>query len=212
MARPLINHIKPSYDEEPIWLPAVRWGRVIERYSVSHFGTVWDNHRSRFVVDGVRLRGKNKGNKDFTVHLCVPHELFSGVNNGFSYKKTRNYDMISVAVHRLVMETHRPLTVWYKHYLRPEMVKDIDRTKEVLSPERLRVWLEQFVVDHIDSNINNNHVDNLRWCTSADNQAHRKAHSLGLKVDGYGRPINGYNAAPTQIEEYATLEGSFEDG
>ena len=39
---------------------------------------------------------------------------------------------------------------------------------------------ESAIIDHIDSDTRNNHVDNLRWTTPKGNSPHRKKYKLDI--------------------------------
>jgi hypothetical protein len=166
-----------------------------------------DNKSGRFVPQGARLRGQGERYKDYTVALYVPHGIFDTFNNGYKYKQAASgMDKITIAAHRLVLETFQPLEIHYRAHLRPEMADDLEKIIQVLSPERLQVWMnETFVVDHRNSNVFDNHVNNLRWVTSSDNQPHRKAHALNLEIDSHGRPVQRDTTVHSHVESTLPL-------
>lgn len=58
-------------------------------------------------------------------------------------------------------------------------------------------------INHKDGNKLNNHVDNLEWCTAAENNTH--ARESGLHVQAVGHKIN-YKSADTKAKSLANLK------
>lgn len=58
-------------------------------------------------------------------------------------------------------------------------------------------------INHKDGNKLNNHVDNLEWCTAAENNTH--ARETGLHVQAVGHKIN-YKSADTKSKSLANLK------
>ena len=80
--------------------------------------------------------------------------------------KDPNLYTINVKYHRAVMEAWKPIDEYP-----PIPKEDWDKC-----PETAKEFMRKTaIIDHIDSDTRNNHVDNLRWCTPHDNQWHRKA-------------------------------------
>ena len=84
--------------------------------------------------------------------------------------KDPNLYTINVKYHRAVMEAWKPIDEYP-----PIPKEDWDKC-----PETAKEFMRKTaIIDHIDSDTRNNHVDNLRWCTPHDNQWHRKAQEEG---------------------------------
>lgn len=70
------------------------------------------------------------------------------------------------------------------------------------------------IVDHIDGNIHNNNVNNLRWCTSAQNSANRKKSdsksTSKYKGVSYNKHSKRFNASITHNENKINL-GEYND-
>jgi hypothetical protein len=85
------------------------------------------------------------------------------------------------------MESFMPLRLHYREFDFPDFVIEMfDIMSKTLTEAQMDYACSHFVVDHIDCNPSNNHIKNLRWCSSAENQAHTKARKMGLLVNGDG--------------------------
>ena len=83
--------------------------------------------------------------KDGRVFSTKTHKLVGSLHNdGYKIVTVDSKNNIRKKVHRMVMETFGP-----------------DIPKDMPNP----------VIDHIDDNITNNHIDNLRWLSAEDNVA-----------------------------------------
>ena len=143
---------------EEIWKPIVRNRKVIPNYWVSNLGRV------KSVKKILKCRNEvyeERGNRQ-SVTISIPNELYEG----FTYaKKYKNTSSVSMQVHRLVIETFKPIDEY------PPIPKDEWDT----TPESARkIIRECCLVDHIDDNPFNNHIDNLRWVTPKENNTYFK--------------------------------------
>jgi len=81
--------------------------------------------------------------------------------------------MRNIVVHKMIMDTWAPLYdnppegITWKEW---EIVRDLPTVYNHIS--------KTVVIDHIDDNPMNNHLDNLRRVTSWDNQSSRKAKGI----------------------------------
>ena len=72
---------------------------------------------------------------------------------------------MTIAVHRIIMETWKPIDEYP-----PIPKKDWDKT-----PESAKQFIrDSAIVDHIDDDTHNNHIDNLQWVTPLENSSYRK--------------------------------------
>ncbi len=83
--------------------------------------------------------------------------------------KDPNLTTINIKYHRAVMEVWKPIDEYP-----PIPKEDWDKC-----PESAKQFIrDAAIIDHIDSDTRNNHVDNLEWTTPKDNQFSRKKHKL----------------------------------
>lgn len=172
---------KPIYTDEEIWQQCTRWGVTIPNWAVSTHGRLQNLKTGKIRGDDPRIRNSGKGYKDIKASLTIPPNLFEHL--GLIYPSGQ----IGCGVHRLVMETFKPLKLHYREFDFPDFVVEMfDTMRRTLTEVQMDYAVSHYVVDHIDANPSNNHISNLRWCSSADNQAHTKARKLGLAVNGDG--------------------------
>ena len=88
------------------------------------------------------------------------------------YKRlTKCLDLYTIQIkyHRAVMEAWKPIDE-----NPPIPMEDWNNT-----PESAKQFIRDCaIIDHVDSNTRNNHVDNLEWTTPKDNQHSRKKYKL----------------------------------
>ena len=59
-------------------------------------------------------------------------------------------------------------------------------------------------INHKDGDRNNNHVDNLEWCTSSENSYH--AYRTGLAKPKNAKPVRGKNKITGAVMEFKSIE------
>lgn len=155
--------------DETKFKPIVRYGRQIPGYYVSKEGQVFSTKTQRIIKYGItRSKGTERiESLKFTAN--VPKDFFED----YSYRQRRkgeNTATISLTAHRTVMEVWKPIDE-----NPPEQLK---KTWDQV-PEEWRQWVrETALIDHIDNDPTNNHVDNLRWVTPKENNVFRKRSEL----------------------------------
>ncbi len=90
-----------------------------------------------------------------------------GTFDDYSYQQTSSKKQSkTIPVHRLVMETFRPIDDYP-----PDELKDVwDDT-----PEVIKQWVRKTaLIDHVDNDPSNNNIKNLRWSDTLNNSNFRK--------------------------------------
>ena len=158
------------------WRSVVISGKEHLWYSVSNFGNV----RSHLKVKGLSgggsvtyydlschkdrkpIKAKNRDGSFscMKVTLSFPDDFFE------DYQYTRNKNSTNSVerkcpVHKLVMEAFRPMDEYP-----PDRLKDCWND----IPEDAKTWIkESVIINHIDHDPSNNHVDNLEYVTPIEN-------------------------------------------
>jgi hypothetical protein len=170
--------------------PITKYGVIVPDYFVSRDGRVLSKRTPQHKI----LNPKYKTIKDgyiepHTIGLRVNRkenpELFEDYNyNSSQQKLTRdpnskyhkrltkdpNLTTIQIKYHRAVMEAWKPIDDYP-----PIPKEDWD-----MCPESAKRFMRlSAVIDHIDSDTRNNHMDNLEWTTPKDNNPSRKKYKNG---------------------------------
>lgn len=151
--------------DETKFKPVVRYGRQIPGYYVSKDGQVFSTKTQRIIKYGTTRSKRTDRIECLKFTANVPKDFFED----YSYRQRRegeNTATISLTAHRTVMEVWKPIDE-----NPPEQLKETwDQV-----PEEWRQWArETALIDHIDNDPTNNHVDNLRWVTPKENNVFRK--------------------------------------
>jgi len=138
------------FGEENEFKKVVRYGKIIEGYYVDKSGNVYSSKRSKMLKQG---KGGNPNNYD-NLYNCV-------TLNG-----------TTVAIHRLVMETHKPIDENppgdLSEYWNQVITEDMVGQKRI--PDNYKEWIRRTAwVDHVNGDKDDNHVDSLRWVTPRQN-------------------------------------------
>ena len=147
--------------------PLVRYGTVVPNYYVSRDGRLYSAKTNRFRKPVTNYYWTATGEKKLRNQQWILTFSDSNLFEDFNYSKKpgRNVHDINVKCHRAVAETWKPIDEFP-----PVPMKDWEKTPESVK-ELIRSTL---VVDHIDDDPTNNHVDNLNWAIPKDNQHIRK--------------------------------------
>ena len=159
-------------NENEIWKPVVRFGRLIPGYLVSNLGRVRSpkgkilSARKNFKAN---LASEPRLSSN-SVELLVSCNLFKDIydfRKNHAGKFNSRLVLMTVRVHRLVMEAFKPLD--------ENLPAQISKEEWNKCPEPIRQMLRECcVIDHIDDDPTNNSVDNLRWVTPVQNNLYRK--------------------------------------
>ncbi|QJT70160.1 hypothetical protein SynMITS9220M01_147 [Synechococcus phage SynMITS9220M01] len=164
--------------------PIVRYCKEIPEYLVSKDAKVFSEKTNKFRSPSSVWRYSASGEKTL-VKLKVDFDIPSGYYSDYSFRKRRETDsneLISIALHRVVMETWRPIDEYPPEQLEEEWFEVItpDMVGQPRIPPNTRQWVrDTALVDHKDDDPSNNHVDNLRWVIPKDNEPNRKKHDQG---------------------------------
>ena len=141
----------------------VRYNKEIPGYFVSKDGRVYSSKSNKFLYVTKR-REFNGRLKECKIDVCVPKDLFTDYTHS---RRGSSSPRMTISVHRGVMETYKSI----------DDNPPIPKEDWDMCPESAKQWIrDTAIIDHIDDDPTNNHVDNLRWVVPKDNQSHRKKH------------------------------------
>ena len=150
-------------DGEEELRPLVFEGVTYVEYSVSNLGNIY-SHKSGNMVDRRRSTPVNISHVDGQVNGRGGASYVSLSLKGIGSKR--------VTVHKLVMATFRPVDQYPPKQIPLEDYRQC--------PQSVKDWIQRTVViNHIDHNCHNNHVDNLEYTTQLDNTQKAVKHHGG---------------------------------
>ena len=183
------------FGEEDEFRPIKKYGIEVPYYFVSKDGRILSTRTSKWKIlnptydtikEGykvprlVGLRVNKQENpelfEDYDYSKCESQQKLRLDPTSRYYKrltKDPNKATIQVKYHRAVMEAWKPIDDYP-----PIPKEDWDEC-----PESAKQFIrDAAVIDHIDSNTRNNHVDNLKWTTPKDNNSARKKYKDGESI------------------------------
>ena len=142
------------------------WSKVYDKWLVSKCGKIWSLKYNRIL----KSSGCHGGYKQYC--LLVDEEDWWGDGSGVVCTTDRTWKR-QIKGHKIVMDTWAPLydnppkgIVWEEW----EIVRDLPTVYDHIS--------KTVVIDHIDDDPQNNHIDNLRRVTQWDNNHTRKSKGI----------------------------------
>ena len=154
--------------------PAICYDKVYDKWLVSKCGKVWSFKWNKLIT-GYKSYNYNKNGKtlkfiQYGILVNEPDWWEDGSSNlhcsGYHWNR-------KIACHKMVMDTWAPLydnppegIVWEEW----EIARDLPTVYDHIS--------KTVVIDHIDDDPTNNHLDNLRRVNSWKNQRNRKAKGI----------------------------------
>ena len=142
------------------------YGKEYNKLLVSKCGKVWSLRYKKFI-------GQTNIVSGYTYYRLWTSKDWWGDGSGTYHKNCDNTEQRAILGHKMVMDTWAPLydnppegLVWEEW----KIVRDLPTVYDHIS--------KTVVIDHIDDNPTNNHLDNLRRVTSWDNQRTRKAKGI----------------------------------
>ena len=167
------DNIVMNIDGEDIEMKhPICYDKVIDKWLVSKCGKVWSNVKNRLLLGGrnydynfstKRLRG-------IKLNLRTPIEFWEDGSGNIDQPNSNTRD---ITLHKMVIDTWAPLYdnppkgISWEQW---EIVRKLDTVYNHIS--------KTVVIDHIDDNPANNHIDNLRRTTSWDNNTYRKKNGI----------------------------------
>ena len=147
--------------------PVVRYQREIPGYYVSMDGRIY-SEKTNMIRSATKSNDYNSTGKKRLKNHKVSLDIPIGHYPDYSFRKRRktdNNELITIAVHRIVMETWKPI----------DKNPPIPKEDWDICPESAKQWIrDTAIVDHKDDDPSNNHVDNLQWVIPKDNEPNRK--------------------------------------
>ena len=166
--RELFGYLTEYEDEK--WKPCrLKNGFVAKGYEVSNYGKVRNSKGRILAVNGsYGIKGK-KSYPGFNIRLNTKEwEEYTGQKRRPAKGDSATTFGFSMTCHQAVMNSHKP----FDENLLPELEEHWH-----LFSDKLKMLIrDAIIIDHIDDNPWNNHVDNLKYCTFSDNQWTTKTH------------------------------------
>ena len=169
------NNITMNIDGKDIEMkPAICFDKEYDKWLVSRCGVVWSIRFNRHIKGAPTFIRRKDGSKNITAmktFMSVPKGFWE---DGSGLPQKGNTTRRNIKLHKIVMDTWAPLydnppegIVWEEWEIvrrgLPSVYNHISKT---------------VVIDHIDDDPTNNHLNNLRRTTTWDNQDIRKSKGI----------------------------------
>ena len=161
------------YDKDIEMKPAICFGKEYDKWLVSRCGVVWSIRFNRHIKGAPTFIRRKDGSKNITsmkTSMSAPKGFWE---DGSGLPQKGNTTRRNIKLHKIVMDTWAPLydnppegIVWEEW----EIVRDLPSVYNHIS--------KTVVIDHIDDDPTNNHLNNLRRTTTWDNQDIRKSKGI----------------------------------
>ena len=144
------------------------YGKVYDKWLVSRCGKVWSLTNNRLLRGYRKLHYKREQSLQNIDYQIIVEEDWWGDGSGNKHCNRKHHQR-HISAHKMVMDTFAPLydnppegITWEEW----EIARDLTSVYNHIS--------KTVVIDHIDDDPTNNHLDNLRRVTSWDNNNIRK--------------------------------------
>ena len=147
--------------------PLVRFGKEIPGYYVSREGEVYSTKTLQFMSKSATVSKRTGRLESLFFRASIKKGFFEDyTHTRGNDRKNWNFGKINISYHRAVAETWMPIDEFPPEQLQ-NCWKDL--------PEEAKQWVrDTALIDHIDDDQTNNHLDNLRWATPKQNERNRK--------------------------------------
>lgn len=150
-----------------IFRPITRWDKVIPDYFVSYAGHILSLRTSNPKLLNPQyktVKGKSYVDPRF-IGARIPKDFFEDYQYASAECPGKGTVSCNIKIHRAVMDAWKPI----------DEFPPIPMEEWIKTPEAAKQFIrESAIIDHIDGNTENNHADNLRWCTPRQNNVHWK--------------------------------------
>lgn len=160
-----------------IWKPIVVFGKENPWYSVSNYGNAVSHikvtskgkygsiseYQERYSYPLKPIKMRNNSGRIRALRLAglkFPLDFFDDEGHSYSSRKQNGVNK-DVYIHQLVMNVFKPIDLHPPKAIKPYW-NDL--------PESVKQWIrDTVVIDHLDTDPTNNHVDNLEYVTPKEN-------------------------------------------
>tara|TARA_B100001094_G_C17955217_1_gene682623 strand:+ start:115 stop:807 length:693 start_codon:yes stop_codon:yes gene_type:complete len=153
----IVGNQNLEFIEDEVWKPIITDRYDASEYQISQYGNVLGKR-------GQKLKWwKSNGYMKLSLHLKPSDFTSDFIPQSQDIQTDRRNQ--NIAVHRIVAELFLPKPVPLRF---SQLWPTLDKKQ--------RDWIQSvYIVDHIDNDRSNPHVDNLRWVTTRENNKYVKA-------------------------------------